>query len=185
MPSRASAEGKAPRGHAKPIACKRKEPRRAGLSSAKNARSGSPQCFSVPEAAPDAPAFEPGETLLPEPQSLLAIFEEVSLLPLVPAPELLVGALDALLPGPQSVWCMPLVARSVLTAPLGLELVPAFPVLLVWAMAAVARLRAKIDAAVMIRRFIGFPPIENVPRGIDRPMTSPARELFRKTDPLS
>jgi hypothetical protein len=51
---------------------------------------------------------------------------------------------------------MPLVARSVLTAPLGLELVPAFPVLLVWAIAAVPRLRAKIDAAVMIRRFIGF-----------------------------
>jgi len=153
------------RDHARPIACKRKEPRRAGLS-AKNARPGSPQCFSVPEAAPDAPAFEPGETLLPDPQLLLAIFEEVSLLLLVPGPELLVGALDALLPGPQSVWCMPLVARSVLTAPLGLELVPAFPVLLVWAIAAVARLRAKIDAAVIIRRFIRFPPTDKVPRRV-------------------
>ncbi|HUJ36611.1 MAG TPA: hypothetical protein VLW88_02920 [Hyphomicrobium sp.] len=97
---------------------------------------------------------------------LLAIFEEVSLLLLVPGPELLVGALDALLPGPQSVWCMPLVARSVLTAPLGLELVPAFPVLLVWAIAAVARLRAKIDAAVIIRRFIRFPPTDKVPRRV-------------------
>lgn len=131
-----------------------------------NASSESPQCFSVPEAAPDAPAFEPGETLLPEPQSLFAIFEEVSPLLLAPAPELLVGALDALLPGPQSVWCMPLVARSVLTAPLGPELLPAFPVLLVWAMAAVPRLSAKTDAAVMIRRFIWFPPIENVPRRV-------------------
>jgi hypothetical protein len=106
--------------------------------------------------------------VLPEPQSLLAVFEEVSLLLLVPAPELLVGALDALLLGPQSVWCMPLVlplvAPFVLIVPLELELVPAFPVPLVWAMAAVPRLRAKIDAAVMIRRFIRFPPIENAPR---------------------
>jgi hypothetical protein len=142
--------------------CEGKSPDARGSHREKYARPVNSQCFSAPEAAPGAPAFEPGETLLPEPQSLLAIFEEVALL-LVPAPELPVGAFDALLSGPQLVWCMPLAVAFVLVVPLELELVPVLPVLLVCAMAAVPRLRAKIDAAVKIRRFIWFPPTESTP----------------------
>lgn len=92
-----------------------------------------------------------GEVVLPDmpfgPQSFIALFE-LSLVPLVEL-ELLDGVLEAELPGPQSVaW------------PMVLELVPGLAVLappvvlLVCAMAAVPSVRAKMDAAVTIRRFI-------------------------------
>jgi hypothetical protein len=120
------------------------------------------QRFSV---LPEVPLW-PGAVELPEVPQSLAMLEPLLALRLA-AP--LVVSLDARLPGPQSVACplrleVPVIVPGappllvVELVPLSVARVPALEPLLFCASAAPPKVRARIEAVVRTRRFIGFPP---------------------------